>query len=118
LGGRALFQEGSAQLLPGSEAVLTYVADWLRGFKNRVEITGHAAPGEAAVSGAYKDEWELAWARARSVADFLIYTCNIPANRLKLASAGSTDPASVTLFPDEATRFRRVEVVVTGEFIR
>ena len=118
VGGKALFAEGSARLLPGSNTYLWQVADLIRGLQNRVEVRGHSAPGEAAVSGVYKDEWELGWARAEAVADFLVDECKIPANRLRVSSGGSVDPAARNLFHEETSRNRRVEVVVTGEFIR
>ncbi|MBN1809619.1 MAG: OmpA family protein [Planctomycetes bacterium] len=118
VGGKVLFATGSGELLPGSDALLYDVADRVRGFSNRIEIRGHAAPGETAGSDTYEDEWALGWARARAVADFLVARCNIPANRLRLASGGSADPAAPNLLSGKASPNRRVEVVATGEFIR
>ena len=117
LGGRVLFAAGSSRLLPEGRTVLRELADPLRAVEFRIEVRGHASPGEAA-EGVYEDEWELGWARARAVARFLVEGCGIRADRLRIASGGSVDPAAPNLFPEEASRDRRVEIVVTGELLR
>lgn len=117
VGGRVLFNEGASDILPDGFPVLRELADPLRAIEFRIEVRGHASVGEAA-AGDSEDEWALGYARARAVARYLVEKCDIRADRLRLASAGSVDPASRALFKDDASRDRRVEIVVTGELLR
>ena len=117
VGGRVLFGGASSRLMPEGSQVLKEVADRVRGMGNRIEIRGHSSPGEAA-TGVFEDEWELGWARARAVARYFVDEAGIRADRLRISTGGSVDPAAPNLFKDEASRNRRVEVVVTGELVR
>jgi chemotaxis protein MotB len=91
-------------------------ADMLTGYKNRVEIRGHASQGEIKESSKYADEWELSFARAKAVADFLVQEGKLKERRLRVTGCSFHDPAAVSLFSDEDSRNRRVEIVEVGEF--
>lgn len=117
IGGKVLFAAGSSALLPEGREVLRAAADYVRGVAHRLEIRGHSASGEAAAGG-LEDDWELGWRRARAVAKYLVDECGVKEERLRMASGGVADPAAANLPPDEAHRNRRVEIVVTDEFVR
>ena len=109
------FAPGSPELTPAMRELLRqFTADSLRGRPNRVEVRGHATPGEAA------DPWELSWRRAQTVAAFF-QELGIDRRRLRLCGCGDVQPHRVA--PDTPPREaaaadRRVEIVDTGEYVR
>jgi flagellar motor protein MotB len=88
----------------------------VKGYKNRVEIRGHASMGEARRGSRYRDEWELSFYRAKEVADFLVREKGISEGRLRVTGASFHSPAAESLFRDEDSRNRRVEIVEISEF--
>lgn len=117
VGGRVLFDRGSSKLRPGSLATLDEVAERIRGLPNRVEIRGHAAPGEVRPGGAFADDWDLSWHRAKAVADYLSKVGGIPERRLRITGCSHHDAAAPSWFQDEESRNRRVEIVEVGEMV-
>ena len=111
IGGKTLFEKGSAQLRDASHATLTSIADMVKGYKNPLEITGHASQNEVGPGSRFEDEWELSWRRARAVADFLVKNGNIPESRMKITGSSFHDPAETSMFKDEDSRNRRVEIL-------
>lgn len=117
IGGSTLFERGSAQLLPRSRRVLGEVADIVKGYRNRLEVRGHASQGELAPGSPFADEWELSWHRAKAVADFLSQVGGIDEKRLRITGSSYYDPAALSLFQHEDARNRRVEIVEVRELV-
>jgi chemotaxis protein MotB len=118
IGGKVLFEKGSAQLLPQGRRILGEQADIVKGYRNRLEIRGHASQGEISAGSPFADEWELSWHRAKAVADFLSRVGKIPEGRLRITGSSFYDPAAVSLLSDdEDSRNRRVEIVEVGELV-
>ena len=117
IGGHVLFDRGSAQLLPVSYKVLSEAADIVKGYRNRVDIRGHASQGEVGPGSRFADDWDLSWHRARAVADFLVRTGNIPEARLRVTGCSYFDPAAASMFADEDARNRRVEIVEVADLV-
>ena len=116
IGGSVLFKRGSAELLPGAHRVLGEAAGNLEGYHNRVEIRGHASQGELPGGSKYADEWELSFYRAKAVAGFLVREGRIKEKRLRVTGCSYYNPAAPSMFEDEDSRNRRVEIVEMGEF--
>jgi chemotaxis protein MotB len=116
IGGHVLFPKGSADLLPGAHRVLSEVADMVRGYKNRLEVRGHASRNEVGAGSVHRDEWELSFKRAQAVADFMLRQGGIPEARLRITGCSYHDPAVESLFESEDSRNRRVEIVEVAEF--
>lgn len=109
IGGEEFFTPGSSTLSPKAKQVIqTYIVPDMRGFDNRIELTGHADTAEAEGAGNI-DPWVLGSARALAVMRFLVDDCGIEEKRFRLISSGDADPAP----PDSASGNRRVEVVMT-----
>lgn len=117
VGGKVLFKRGEAELRSGARRVLREAADMLTGYKNRVEIRGHASRGEVTGNTRYTDEWELSFYRAKAVAEFLVGDGKISEQRLRVTGCSYHNPAAASLFKDDESRNRRVEIVEVGEFI-
>ncbi|HOX05739.1 MAG TPA: OmpA family protein [Planctomycetota bacterium] len=111
IGGKTLFDKGSAQLRPASYETLSKIVDIVKGYKNQLEITGHASASEVGPGSRFEDEWELSWRRARAVAEFLAKTGNIPESRLMINSSSYHRAAAANLTGDEDSRNRRVEIL-------
>jgi chemotaxis protein MotB len=113
-GQRILFAPGQSSLSEAARQRLRSVAESLRGKLNRIEIRGHATPGET------RDVWELSYRRARAVAAALS-EFGVESRRLRLSAAGAAEPAVVPDRFSAAKREaadRRVQVLDTGEFVR
>ena len=109
VGGEEVFGIGSAVLLPTARGRLrTYVAPDLRGFRNRIEVRGHATPDED------RDPWLLAGQRALATMRFLVDECGIDENRFRVVSCGDKEPRDSS--PSAANR--RVEVTLTEYLVR
>jgi flagellar motor protein MotB len=111
IGGKTLFEKGSAQLKDASHATLTSIADMVKGYKNPLEITGYASRNEVGPGSRFEDEWELSWRRARAVADFLVKNGNIPESRMKITGGSFHHPAATSMYQDEDSLNRRVEIL-------
>jgi chemotaxis protein MotB len=115
IGGKVLFERGSADLLPQAYQRLDETAQLLQGYKNRIEVRGHTSRGEVPQGSPYADDWELSFFRAKAVADYLINKCEIPEARLRVTGSSWHQPAASDLFSDEESGNRRVEVIEVGE---
>jgi flagellar motor protein MotB len=107
LGGEEFFARGSSALSPNARQVLqTYIAPDMRGFHNRIEITGHAATdeGEGVV-----DPWALGSARATAVMRYLVDECGLEQNRFRIISDGDRVPQDT----QNPAANRRVDVIMT-----
>lgn len=112
IGGEGLFAPGSATLSPQArQTIKTYVAPDMRGFDNRIEITGHTAAPEDE-GGA--DPWTLGTARAMAVMRFLVDDCGIEEKRFRIISEGDGSPKD----PESPSANRRVDVIMTEFRIR
>jgi flagellar motor protein MotB len=107
LGGEEFFTRGSSALSPKARQVLqTHIAPDMRGFHNRIEITGHASTDE----GEGVDPWALSSARATAVMRYLVDECGLEQNRFRIISDGDLVPQD----PQNPAANRRVDVVMTN----
>jgi chemotaxis protein MotB len=111
IGGRTLFEKGSAQLRPSGYDTLRQIIDIVAGYRNPLEITGHASRNEVGPGSRFEDEWELSWRRARAVADYLVKVGNIPEDRLNIAGRSYHEAAAPSMIEDEDSHNRRVEIL-------
>ena len=111
IGGKVLFEKGSAQLRPAGHEILTEIADVVGGLRNPLEITGHASRNEVGPGSRFEDEWELSWRLARAVADYLVKVGNIPEDRLNIAGRSYHEAAAPSMIEDEDSHNRRVEIL-------
>jgi outer membrane protein OmpA-like peptidoglycan-associated protein len=108
------FSRGTATLDDESHASLTSIADKLAHYPNyRLLVKGHSGPG-----GDEPANLELSKRRAAAVAEYLIGTWSMDANRVRAIGYGSSQP--LPRLPDEndrayGYRLPRVEVVLVSE---
>lgn len=123
LGGRVIFDRGSADITGEAKDTLSGLADGIRGLPNLVEIRGHAERTRAGERGEWaeaglKDDLDLSLARAVNVLRFLVEDAGLARSRLRVVGAGSEEPADAGLHGDQPARHRRVEILVVRELAR
>ncbi len=118
LGGKSLFKENDYELmLEGKEMIKNDIAPDLKGYENKIEIRGHTASATYGPGSQWADAWELGYRRAKSVMQYLIDECGVEEKRCRVVSCGDTEPISTNLTAEGRTKNRRVEIVMTEEFV-
>ena len=106
IAGDELFRPGGTELsAPGQRILQNNIAPELKGFRNRIEVRGHAD----AVSPEERDAWSLGFARALAVMRFLVDYCGLDESRFRLISCGDKEPVN----PADPAANRRVEILMT-----
>ena len=119
LGGQTAFEENLAELLPTAKRDLDKIAPHIVGHNTKIEIRGHTARESApAKDGEPVDDWDLSYARARAVAEYL-QGRGIPMARIRLTACGATEPLKVQAY-DRKTKAinRRGELIVTEALVQ
>jgi len=106
-----LFSSGSAMLGTEGAAVLLKVAGQLGKLPHGIEIEGHTdnIPIRGALTKRYPSNWELAGARAASVAR-LFERAGIPQKQLTVVSYASTRPVASNDTEEDRSLNRRIEI--------
>jgi len=120
VGGMITFEPGSAALKPQAREALAKVGRVIAGQNNKVEIRGHAAGAELPDNSPYGSLWELSFARAKAVADFLTGPdVGVEARRLRLTGSAANEPLVARVYdPTQLQVNRRVEVIVTEALVQ
>jgi chemotaxis protein MotB len=109
--GRAMFQSGTATLLPKARRMLEEVAKIITRLPNRIAITGHTDAGQFDVNGV--TNWELSASRANA-ARAVLSVQGIPSDRIfEVSGKAGADP----LLPDDpyASSNRRISILLMRE---
>jgi len=114
IGGKLLFEPESAELLPSGRVFLDqYIAPDIRGYHNLIELRGHTA----SLSRKDISARDLAYARAKAVADHLIENCGIDPRRFRIVSCGDNEPVENNATPAGREANRRVEIILTEDIV-
>lgn len=119
LPGDQLFNYGTAQLKPGSEALLkTIAADVTQNYPQQlIGIEGHT-DGSPTTSPQYPTDQHLAVAQAMAVYDGLTRVGGMPTRQLFVVGHGGSHPVVSNGTEAGRARNRRVEVVIYPETMR
>lgn len=113
IGGAELFRPDSAELTPeGKQMLQEDIAPSLRGYRNRIDVRGHTA------SSGYEDGWYLGFQRAYAVMSYLSNEGKISKRRFRVTSCADNEPVASNLTPKGREQNRRVEIIMTEEFIK
>lgn len=123
-GGRITFEPGSAVLTDEVKFRIMSVVDQIKGYNNIIEVRGNAASMELATDSPYKDLWELSYARAKVVMEYLTSNeVGIPAERIRVIALADHAPLATRVYSTQAQEpNRRVDLfqteAITEEFQR
>lgn len=110
IGGPAMFAPLDAELNDDIRMRLDILADIIQNRPNRICIRGHSSPEPLPASSPYRDQFELSFARARAVADYLIAEKKIPQTRIIVGAAGETEQRMMTRDSKQQSQNHRVDV--------
>jgi chemotaxis protein MotB len=115
LGGVIYFEEGRGELTDEHQKTLRQTAAVIRGKPQKIEIWGHTSSRPLRRDSAYQDHWELAYARAVKVMEFLV-ALGIDPRRIRIGLAAENEPVHEGY--DELLRKKnaRVEVLMSDRF--
>jgi len=116
LGGPVLFKRGRAELSPEARDELENVAGALAGKPHKLAVKGHTDRRPLPPDSPYADRWDLGYARAKMVAEFLI-AHGIDAARINIATAGAHETYKQTRQEVQRVLNRRVEIYVTESYV-
>ena len=111
------FDSGGAELSPGMEKVLLKLGNELKGINKRINIAGHTDKDQV-VGGKYKDNWDLSYARAKAVQDFLTSKGTedgdafLKKNMTSISAYAETRPIS----SEKDEENRRIEIFIERSF--
>jgi chemotaxis protein MotB len=92
VGSAGAFSSGSARLTSQARAIMQKIAKVSAKGAGQVNVSGHTDNVPLIFGGQYRDNWDLAAARASSVVQELAKANTIPSEKLKAISFGETKP--------------------------
>ena len=92
VGSAGAFSSGSARLTKQARAIMQKIAKVSGKGAGQVNVSGHTDDVPLIFGGQYRDNWDLAAARASSVVQELSKANTIPSEKLKAISFGETKP--------------------------
>jgi chemotaxis protein MotB len=103
-----MFRPGSAELTPGSKAVLDTVIELLNEQKYDVVVRGHS-DNVMPEGTRFGSNWELSAARAAAAVDYILSRSDIKSTRLKAVGYGSSRPLLPNTSEENRAKNRRLE---------
>jgi len=117
VGGHITFERFSATLKAEGRELIAKTADRLRGYNTRILVRGHATREALPSDCVYQDKRDLAFARAKAVANELVAS-GVRGERLVLVAVGDAEPLLRQAYSEERLALnRRVELLVTEELV-
>ena len=112
VGSAGAFSSGSARLTKQARAIMQKIAKVSGKGAGQVNVSGHTDNVPLIFGGQYRDNWDLAAARASSVVQELAKANTIPSEKLKAISFGETKPIEQNDTPDGREKNRRIEIEI------
>ncbi|HZT73443.1 MAG TPA: flagellar motor protein MotB [Terriglobales bacterium] len=105
------YPSGSAQLLPGSDAILARIAAVVRHHPNAVRIEGHT-DNVPIHNAQFDSNWALSTTRATEMVKIFITRFHFPPDRLSAAGYAQYHPVATNATAAGRQRNRRVDIVI------
>lgn len=115
-----LFDSGQAQLVPEAYPVLNEMAALLGDIAAGafIEVRGHTDDRPVASTNQFRDNFDLSYQRAYSVARQLSVAGSIPQDQLEIVAVGAAEPIATNTTEAGRSANRRVDIHVRGLFTR
>ena len=112
VGSAGAFSSGSAKLTNQARAIMQKIAKVSAKGAGQVNVSGHTDNVPLIFGGQYRDNWDLAAARASSVVQELAKANTIPSEKLKAISFGETKPIEQNDTREGREKNRRIEIEI------
>ena len=112
VGAGGAFPSGTAQLTPAAKKIMSNIAEINKKGSSTIKVTGHTDNVPLLFGSQYRDNWDLAAARAASVVQNLQETNVIDAKRLIATSKGETQPIASNQTREGRSKNRRIEIEI------
>ena len=109
------FPSGSANLTPQAQDIIDQITQVSDGSDNSITVAGHTDDVPIAFGALYRDNWDLAAARAASVVQEVEQSGLIETGRLQAVSYGETRPIASNSSADGREQNRRIEIELEYE---
>ena len=112
VGAGGAFPSGTAQLTTAAKKIMSNIAEVNKKGNSNIKVTGHTDNVPLLFGSQYRDNWDLAAARAASVVQSLQETNVIDAKRLIATSKGETQPIASNQTRQGRSKNRRIEIEI------
>tara|TARA_A100001011_G_scaffold154870_1_gene163390 strand:- start:4936 stop:6093 length:1158 start_codon:yes stop_codon:yes gene_type:complete len=112
VGAGGAFPSGTAQLTPAAKKIMSNIAEVNKKGNSTIKVTGHTDNVPLLFGSQYRDNWDLAAARAASVVQNLQESKIIDAKRLIATSKGETEPIASNQTRQGRGKNRRIEIEI------
>jgi chemotaxis protein MotB len=112
VGAGGAFASGSADLTPQAQDIMARVAEKGVGDTGRVTVAGHTDNVPLVFGSSYRDNWDLAAARASSVVQAMQSGGVVSADRMQAVSFGEAKPIADNNTRDGREKNRRIEIEI------
>ena len=104
------FPSGSANLTPQAQEIIDQITKVSDGQSNSIKVAGHTDDVPISFGALYRDNWDLAAARAASVVQEVEQSGLIEQGRLQAISYGETQPIASNASAEGREKNRRIEI--------
>ena len=112
VGSGGAFKSGSAELTSKAKKIMAKIADLNKKGKSEILVSGHTDDTPLIFGSIYRDNWDLAAARASSVVQELSKSGKIPSDKLRAISFGETKPIEQNDTRKGREKNRRIEIEI------
>ena len=112
VGAGGAFPSGTADLTSAARNIIANIAKVNEKGKSTIKVTGHTDDVPLLFGSQYRDNWDLAAARAASVVQNLEESQKISSSRLIATSKGETQPIASNTTSSGRSKNRRIEIEI------
>ena len=112
VGSAGAFSSGSAKLTKKAREIMQKIAKVSGKGAGQINVSGHTDDVPLIFGGQYRDNWDLAAARASSVVQELAKANTIPSDKLRAISFGETRPIQQNDTKQGREKNRRIEIEI------
>ena len=112
VGAGGAFPSGSAKLTDAARMIMEQIAGASESGSGEITVSGHTDDVPLIFGSQYRDNWDLAAARASSVVQALEDTGKVPAGRLQAISYGESQPVESNETARGRATNRRIEIEI------
>ena len=112
VGSAGAFKSGSAELTSQAKKIMKKIAKVSEKGSGQINVSGHTDDVPLIFGGNYRDNWDLAAARASSVVQSISKSGDIPLDRLMAISYGESKPLESNKTAEGRAKNRRIEIEI------